>query len=182
MTSPGFADGLEPRHYTLVADRSAIVIEVRTSLGPVTFGATGLEGFVAAAVQDGVVVVDPIPAAHVELPIRDLTSGNSAYDGELHRHLDARRFPSAYVDLHHVRREEVGTSSYLVGGEVTFRGIAQFVEGVVTVEFTEAGALVVRGEKVIDIRLFEIPPPTLFMIKIEPDVTLSLQLEARLTP
>ena len=34
--------------------------------------------------------------------------------------------------------------------------------------------------QVLDIRMFEIPPPTLFMIKIDPDVSISLQLEARL--
>jgi hypothetical protein len=30
--------------------------------------------------------------------------------------------------------------------------------------------------------LFEVPPPTLFMLKIDPEVTLSLQLEARRSP
>jgi hypothetical protein len=39
----------------------------------------------------------------------------------------------------------------------------------------------VRGTKNLNIRLFEVPTPTLFMLKIEPDVTVSLQLEARLS-
>lgn len=164
----------------VVPDRSAILIEVTTSLGDVSFGATGLEGFVGVAVQDDGVDLDPGPTAHLELPILGLTSGNSAYDGELQRQIAARRFPTAYVDLHNVRRAEGGPSSYFVGGEVTFRGVTQMVEGLVVVEFPQPGAMVVRGEKILDIRLFEIPPPTVFMIKIEPDVRLSLQLEARL--
>ena len=164
----------------MVPGRSALLIEVSTSLGPVTFGATGLEGFVGAVVRGDAVELDPGPTAHLEVPIRSLTSGNSAYDGELQRHIDVRRFPTAYVDLHHVRRVEGGSSSYLVGGEVTFRGVTQLVEGMVAVEFPDPGAMVVRGDKTLDIRLFGIPPPTIYMIKIEPDVTLSLQLEARL--
>jgi hypothetical protein len=182
LSGTGTPDPSERRHYTVVPDRSALLIEVTTSLGPIAFGATGLEGFVGAVVRGDVVNLDPGPTAHLELPVRGLTSGNSAYDGELHRHIDVRRFPAAYVDLHHVRELEGDSSSYLVGGEVTFRGVTQLVEGLVTVEFPDPGAMVVRGEKILDIRLFEIPPPTLFMIKIEPDVTLSLQLEARLGP
>ncbi len=178
MTVPGPNDTPERRHYTLVPDRSAILIEVTTSLGPVTFGAVGLEGFIGAVVESGAVAVDPGPTAHLELQTRALTSGNSAYDGELHRHLDVRRFPAAYVDLHHARPVEGDTSSYHVVGELTFRGVPQLVEGLVAVEFTASGALVVRGQKILDIQMFEIPPPTLFMIKIDPDVTVSLQLEA----
>jgi hypothetical protein len=164
----------------VVPDRSAIVLDVTTSLGSVAFGATGLEGFVGAVVRGNELDLTVAPTAHLELQVHQLTSGNSAYDGEFQRHIDARRYPAAYVDLHHVSRADSASSSYLVEGEVTFRGVTQLVEGLVTVDFDGPGAMAVRGEKLLDIRMFEIPPPTLFMIKIEPDVALSLQLEARL--
>jgi hypothetical protein len=170
----------ERQRYTVVPDRSAIVLEVTTSLGPIAFGATGLEGFVGAVVGwDGLDLTVP-PTAHLELQVHQLTSGNSAYDGEFQRHIDARRFPAAYVDLHHVSRADGASSNFLIGGEMTFRGVTQPVEGLVHLDLAEPGTIAVRGEKVLDIRMFEIPPPTLFMIKIEPDVSISLQLEARL--
>lgn len=172
----------ERQHYTVVPERSAIVLEVTTSLGSVAFGATGLEGFVGAVIRGNELDLTVAPMAHLELQVHHLTSGNSAYDGEFQRHIDARRFPAAYVDLHHVSRTEGTPLSYLVGGEMTFRGVTQLVEGLVTLDLAEPGVMVVRGEQLLDIRLFEIPPPELFMIKIEPDVSLSLQLEARIGP
>jgi hypothetical protein len=113
------------QHYMVAPDRSAILIEVTTSLGPVTFGAIGLEGFVRAAVRDAALDLTATPNAHLELQVRNLTSGNSAYDGELHRHIDARRHPAAYVDLHHVQYVEDSSSNYLVAGDVMFRGVTQ---------------------------------------------------------
>lgn len=181
MTATGRPSPPERQHYTVVPDRSAIRLDVTTSLGSVAFGAMGLEGFVGAVVRGNEIDLTVAPTAHLELQVRQLTSGNSAYDGEFQRHIDARRFPAAYVDLHHVSRAQGTPLSYLVGGEMTFRGVTQPVEGLVTLDLSEPGAMVVRGEKLIDIRMFEIPPPTLFMIKIDPDVALSLQLEARLS-
>ena len=164
----------------MVPERSAILLEVSTSLGSVAFGANGLEGFVGAVVRGNEIDLTVAPTCHLEVQVHQLTSGNAAYDGELQRHIDARRFPAAYVDLHWVRQADVHAPSYLVGGELTFRGVSQPVEGLVVVDLSEPGAMVVRGEQLLDIRVFDVPPPTLFMIKIEPDVTLSLQVEARL--
>lgn len=176
MTIPGLP---ERRRYTVVPDQSAILLSVATSLGPVAFGATGLEGFVEAVVLDGEVDPDIAPAAHLEIQVHHLTSGNSAYDRELRRQLNARRFPAAYVDLHHASRVPGTARGYRVGGEVMLGGVTQPVEGIVRVEFPEPGVMVVSGEESVDIRAFGIPPPTLFMMKIEPEVKLSLQLEAR---
>jgi hypothetical protein len=170
------------RHYRVVPDRSALLIEVATSVGPVTFGAIGLEGFVRAAARGTRLDLAATPNAHLELQLRDLTSGNAAYDGELQRHIAVRRYPAAHVDLHHVHSVEDSSSDYRVAGDVMFRGITQRVEGFVTVHLPDAGLLRVSGTKSLDIRLFEVPPPTLFMLKIDPEVTVSLDLEARLGP
>lgn len=169
----------DPQHYTVVPDRSAILVNVSTSLGPVAFGATGVQGFVEALVDDGRLDLSAPPAAHLELQVSRLTSGNSAYDGELRRHIAARRFPAAYFDLHRVSRAGGSGTAYAVTGEVTFRGVSESTEGTVAVECSDTGTLVISGREALDIRVFDIPPPTLFMMKIEPEVTLSLHLEAR---
>ena len=169
----------ERRHYTLIAERSAVLLSVGTSLGPISFGALGLEGFIEAAVLDGEIDPTVPPTAHVELQVARLTSGNSAYDGELRRQIDARRFPTAYVDLHHAAPLDPASRTFRVTGEITLRGVTEPAEGVVVAELPEPGALVVSGEETLNISDFGIPPPSLFMIKIDPDVKLQLHVEAR---
>ena len=181
MTTDDFTAVPERQHYTVEPERSAILIEVTTSLGPLSFGATGLEGFVTVAVRDGAFDLALDPNAHLELQVRNLTSGNSAYDGELQRHIDARRHPAAYVDLHQVRGQD-GSSGYLVAGEIMVRGVTQLIEGRVVAEFPAPDLLEVRGTTSLDIRSFEVPPPTAFLLKIEPVVKVSLQLQARRSP
>lgn len=168
---------LERRHHSLIPERSAVLVNVSTSLGPVTFGANGVEGFITAAVHDDRIDAEVTPSAHLELLVNRLTSGNSAYDGELHRQIDGRRFPTAYVDLHAVKR--VDPAKFYVHGEVTLRGVTVPAEGMVAVDLPEPGLMVVTGDESLNISDFGIPPPSLFMIKIDPEVKLRLYLEAR---
>lgn len=170
------------RLHSLIPERSAVVLSVSTSLGPVTFGANGIEGFIEVAVADGRIGVDPGPSAHLELSVHRLTSGNSAYDTELHRQIDARRFPTSFVDLHAAAPVECASPTFEVHGEVTLRGVTVPASGVVLVERPEPGLLVVSGEDSLNISDFGIPPPSLFMIKIDPDVKLRLHLEAHADP
>ena len=175
MTGTGECDR---RHHSLIPERSAVLLSVSTSLGPVNFGADGLEGFIEAAVNHNGIEPDGA-AAHVELLVNRLTSGNSAYDGELHRQIDARRYPTAYLDLHDATPVNGGPSTFEVHGEVTLRGVTVPAKGVVVTKSTEPGLLVISGEDSLNISEFGIPPPTLFMIKIDPEVKIRLYLEAR---
>ena len=170
------------RHHTLIPEQSAVLLSVRTSLGPVTFGANGLDGFVEVAVDDGRIDPSSLPAAHLELQVNRLTSGNSAYDSELRRQISARRFPTAYVDLHRVTPVDPPAPTFHVVGEITLRGITVPAEGVVVAEVPEPGLMVVSGEDKLNISDFGIPPPSLFMIKIDPEVKLRLHLEAKAEP
>lgn len=179
MTQPGRPDR---RHHSLIPERSAVLLTVSTSLGPVAFGANGLEGFIEAVVGDHRIEPAAAPTAHLELQVNRLTSGNSAYDGELRRQIDARRFPTAYVDLHRAATADQSSPTFRVSGEITFRGATVPAEGVVVAEQPEPRLLVVTGEETLNVSAFGIPPPSLFMIKIDPEVKLRLHLEARAEP
>lgn len=174
--------GPERRHHSLVPERSAVLLSVRTSLGPVSFGANGLEGFIEAAVDDGRIEPSASPAAHLELQINRLTSGNSAYDGELRRQIDARRYPTAYVDLHRAEPADRTSPTFHVTGEITLRGVSVPADGVVVADLPESQLMVITGEETLDISDFGIPPPSLFLIKIDPEVKLRLHIEARVEP
>ena len=167
------------RHHSVVPERSAVLLRVGTSLGPVSFGANGLDGFVEAAVDGERIDVDAAPAAHLELDVIRLTSGNTIYDTELRRQIDARRFPRAYVDLHRATAVDRDSSTFHVTGEITLRGVTVPADGVVIAEFPDRRLMVVSGEETLNISDFGIPPPSLFMIKIDPEVKLRLYLEAQ---
>jgi polyisoprenoid-binding protein YceI len=167
------------RHHSLIPERSAVLLKVDTSLGPVSFGANGLDGFIEAAVDGERIDVDNAPAAHLELDVIRLTSGNSIYDTELRRQIDARRFPRAYVDLHRARAIDRDSSTFHVSGEITLRGVTVPADGVVVADLPDRARMVVSGEETLNISDFGIPPPSLFMIKIDPEVKLRLYLEAQ---
>jgi polyisoprenoid-binding protein YceI len=164
--------------FRVVPDRAAVVFVARSSAGAITFGATGIEGSIEAEVDgDAVVSTRVPPAARLEVPIEKLTSGNQLYDAELMRRVDARLFPNAVVELREV--SPVGaTGRYHVEGDLTFHGVTQAMGGTVSVSFPSPGSMVVEGEQVLDMRLFEINPPTVAMLRIYPDVRVQLHIEA----
>jgi DNA-binding PadR family transcriptional regulator len=165
------------REFQVVPDRSVLLIEARSSVGPISFGAVGVTGVIEAGVRSGIVVSDPAPSAHLEMQVDGLRSGNSVYDGELLRRIDARRFPIASIDLRESAELDSG-NRFRLDGEVTFHGVTRAVQGTVTVTSSSERKLVIAGEQVFDIRDFDIPSPTVLMLRIYPDVRVHLHVEA----
>ena len=121
------------------------------------------------------------PTAHLEVDVEHLRSGNSLYDAELLRRIDARRHPTVSLDLRACTA--LGSSGrYQLLGEVTFHGVSRPLDGTVSVAMPSDGKLVIRGEQVVDIRDFGIASPTVLMLRIYPDVMVGLQIEAELEP
>jgi DNA-binding PadR family transcriptional regulator len=167
------------RRYELVAERSALLIEARSSVGPITFGAIGLKGWVEARICDGVISSDPATRAHLEVPVAELRSGNRLYDAELLRRVDARRFPVVNLDLDECVRVGV-TDRYSLVGRIGFHDVTRTIEGGVSVTTPSAGVIRVSGEQAFDIRDYGIASPTVLMLRIYPTVSVRLQVEAAL--
>jgi hypothetical protein len=158
-------------------DRAALVLVARSNAGPITFGATGIEGSISAHVTDGEVATTVPPAARLEVPVQRLTCGNGLYDAELLRRVDARLFPRAVIELRDA--SPVGTTGrYHVEGMLTFHGVTRSMAGTVAVSFPEPGRIVIEGEQMLDMRHFEITPPAVAMLRIYPEVRVQLHLEA----
>jgi DNA-binding PadR family transcriptional regulator len=170
---------IAPETYQLVPDRSAVLIEVRSTVGPISFGTIGISGFVRASVVDGLLRTESVPSGRIDIDVSRLNSGNKLYDAELLRRIDARRFPSASVELRECQASGPG-ARYRLSGDLTIHGVTKPVDGTVTVEAMSNRRLVVTGEQVFDIRDFNIPSPTLLMLRIYPDVRVRLQAEAEL--
>jgi DNA-binding PadR family transcriptional regulator len=177
-------DDYEPvatSHFRVLPDRSAVVIDARSSVGPITFGAIGVTGSIEVAVAGRRVCSDPFPTAHLEIEVDQLRSGNSLYDAELLRRIDARRHPTVSLDLRDCTALG-STGRYQLMGEVTFHGVSRPLDGTVSVAMSSDHSLVIRGEQVVDIRDFGVVSPTVLMLRIYPDVVVGLQIEAELEP
>ena len=165
------------RSFRVDPERAALVLVARSNAGPITFGATGLEGSISAHVAGSEVSTSVPPVARLEVPVQRLTCGNGLYDAELLRRVDARLFPRAVVELRDA--SPVGTTGrYHVEGVLTFHGVTQSVAGSVAVSFPEPGRMVIEGEQMLDMRHFEITPPAVAMLRIYPEVRVQLHVEA----
>jgi DNA-binding PadR family transcriptional regulator/polyisoprenoid-binding protein YceI len=165
------------RRYRLVPDRSVVLVEARSTVGPISFGALGLTGVVDVDVAGGEIVDGGRPTALVEVPIAGLRSGNRLYDAELLRRIDAARHPIVTLDLHQGSALGVG-DRYRLEGSATVHGVTRPVTGTVVVHLSADGQLDVSGDQVFDIRDFGIESPTVLMLRIYPDVTVKLHIEA----
>ncbi|HZQ78134.1 MAG TPA: YceI family protein [Acidimicrobiia bacterium] len=164
--------------FRVVPERSSLTIDARSNVGPIRWEASGLRGGFSV-VGNGPEGVDPgkVEWAELEMEVENLTSGNQLYDAELMRRIDARTHPTARVTLRHL--DPVGTGNrYQLDGELTFHGVTRRLTGTVVVAFPDADVALVYGEKIIDIRDFDIPSPAVLMLKILPDVRVRMSLEA----
>jgi polyisoprenoid-binding protein YceI len=164
--------------FRLVPERSSLAIDARSNVGPIRWEATGLQGGFEL-MEQGPETVDPRKAqwAELEVAVEGLTSGNPLYDAELMRRIDARTYPTAQVALRHV--DPVGTGNrYQLQGNLTFHGVTRLLTGTVEIAFPASGVALIYGEKVIDIRDFDVRSPAVLMLKILPDVRVRMSLEA----
>jgi DNA-binding PadR family transcriptional regulator len=158
-------------------DRSAVLIDVRSTVGPLSFGTLGVTGTVRAALCDGALHPDVVPSGRLTIDVASLNSGNRLYDAELLRRIDARRHPTAVVNLQKCAVCGPG-SRYRLAGEITFHGVTRLAEGTVHVDALSDHRLVITGEQVFDIRDFAVTSPTVLMLRIFPDVRVHLHAEA----
>ena len=164
--------------FRVVPERSSLSIDARSNVGPIRWEAGGLRGGFEV-VENGPESIDPakVEWAQLEMAVESLTSGNQLYDAELMRRIDARTHPTARVSLRHV--DPVGAGNrYQLDGELTFHGVTRRLTGTVVIAFPDTDVALVYGEKIIDIRDFDIPSPAVLMLKILPDVRVRMSLEA----
>jgi PadR family transcriptional regulator PadR len=172
-------DGAVRRHFRVVPERSVVLIEARSTVGPIRFGALGLTGSIQVDMVGSDVCCDAKPTADLVVPVDQLRSGNGLYDAELLRRIDARRFPRVALTLQDCT--SIGTGDrYRLAAEVTFHGITRPLRGTVGVKLLSARKLVVTGDHALDVRDFQLPSPTVLMLRIYPDVRVNLHVEAEL--
>ncbi|MPY93901.1 MAG: hypothetical protein GEV08_12800 [Acidimicrobiia bacterium] len=168
--------------FSVVPARSQVRIEARSNVHPIHLRADGLEGEVEVeAGPDGrPELATAAPRGRLSLRVERLRGGNPLEDVELQRQVDGARFPTIEGVLSAVEPLPGAASCYRLRGVVDFRGVARACAGEVALEEDGEG-LRLRGEAVFDIRDFGMEPPRVLLLRVEPEVrvTVDLVLEPR---
>jgi hypothetical protein len=179
LTTLARAEAVTRRRFRVVPERSVVLIEARSTVGPIRFGAMGLTGAISVDLRGGEICCDAPPLADLVIAVDELRSGNSLYDAELLRRIEARRFPQVALTLRECA--PIGTGDrYRLAAEVMFHGITRPLRGTVGVKLLSERKLVVTGDHALDVRDFQLPSPTVLMLRIYPDVRVDLHVEAEL--
>jgi polyisoprenoid-binding protein YceI len=163
--------------YRILPTRSGVRIEARSNVHPIRTEATGLEGWLDLDVGDGKINVDQPLSGHLEFPVDNLKSGNALEDREMQRRIDVRRYPTIVGDLKSMKQTDE-PSRYIVGGDLTFRGTSRSYEDEMTVELPNDRTISMSGQSVFDIRDFGMDPPRILMLKVQPEVTVRVEIVA----
>jgi polyisoprenoid-binding protein YceI len=165
--------------YRIVPELSRVWIDARSSLHPIRSSTDGLEGFVdLVADGDGVVDLTKPPAGKLSLPVNRLSSGNRLEDRELHKRIDARRFPT--IDGVLTNMERAGNNGrYRVSGDLSFRGVSRQCEDEMSVELVDDRTVRLEGQSTFDVRDFGMEPPRILILRVEPDVVVRVEIVAQ---
>ncbi|HVS68444.1 MAG TPA: YceI family protein [Mycobacteriales bacterium] len=162
--------------YDLDPASSVVLIEARSTVGPIEFATSELTGFGSVAVdQSGDLDFGDSPEAVVQLRVEALTSGNALYDAEVRRRLDARRYPTITARL--LRARAVGRR-WALEAEITIHGTTRVMSCAADVETVNDNVIRIHGSHVVDMRDFAISVPSVLMLRIYPDVTVRCRIDA----
>jgi len=152
-----------------VPERSSVAVEARSNVHPIRLRAVGPEGHLDLAAA--------VPTGRLSLRVERLRGANALEDAELRRLADARTHP--LIEGRLTAASPTGEGAYRLAGEVTFRGVTAAVSGDVTLETLEAppaGEAVLRGAADFDIRDFGLEPPRVLLLRVDPVVTVAIEL------
>ncbi len=167
-----------PTVFDVQPGRSAVLVKARSNVGPISFATSQVRGVISAEVEGKAIDLDAPVTAELTVSLRELTSGNSLYDTELKRRIDARRHPEAVLRLEQVA-QAAATNQFELTGTIEFHAVLRPMRGLISVERLERDMMVIRGQQALDIREFDLDVPTTLALKIYPEVSVEMHVEAR---
>lgn len=156
-------------HYTLTGD-SSVIIRSRSSVHPIEWRARALAGFLEAELDSDTEVIQV--NGHLEVSVRDLTSGNKAYDLQLPRTVHARKYPLVVAELNTLERRQ---EAFFAGGLVTFHG-ATIVSGAEVTLEVSGDRVRISGTTTLDLRSFGFSPPKVLGLQVFPEVEVDFSI------
>ena len=147
-----------------------------TSLHPITVNVTP-SGWLEAEIVDGEFVAGTEIRGEVAIAVIEFQSGNPLVDRETRRRLNARQYPTIRGELSNV--VDLAGPTATVKGIVTFLGKDVELEGQFSIVDGGADTVSLGGSGQMDVQWWGLEPPTLLVLKMEPVVTVSIDLMFR---
>ncbi len=164
--------------FRFVPARSTVRIAGSSSLHPIETTADGVEGYVDLEFGPGGEVTSPAtPVGTLTFPINKLSSGNAMEDRELYRRADIRKFPTIQGVLDKIG-PPADDGTFRVGGDVTFKGVTRHYEHLLGITPVDDRTVELTGGSRFDIRDFGMEPPKVMMLKVHPEVDVSIAIVA----
>lgn len=157
-------------------NRSRLWADARSSLHPIHVETDGFEGHVEIDASGSAQMALPI---RVELAAEVVRSGNALLDRELQRRLEVQKYPRVIGEARELKVLDVAAGRYWVRGDLTLHGVSRALETEMVLRSDEKTIELV-GEKVIDMREFDLTPPKLFIFRVYPEVRVRVRLVAAL--
>lgn len=163
--------------FVVAAGASQLSAFARSTVHPFGYSAP-VTGEVDATVRDGRFdLTEPITAS-LEVDLHALSGNDPPLDGEMRRRLDVQRYPRAKAAVLTVTAGTEG-SVYRLRGELSLHGKTRPLEGDATVTL-DGDQLRATGSLLIDIREFGIKPPSLLIVRVHPEIEVTIDLVANL--
>lgn len=167
--------------FQIVPHSSRLSLEGQSSMHPIESSTTRLEGYLEAEMlDDRQLDLTTPPTGRFEIAVEDLKAGNDLYDLEMKRRLDTRRYPTIVAELLELRPLNQGNRYHAVGN-LSFHGVTRRLEGEVTITPVDERTLEIGGEQTFDVRDFNVTPPKLLMLKVYPEIKVSLKAVVKRT-
>ena len=110
-----------------------------------------------------------------------LVSGNWLVDRDVRMMFEVRKFPEISVDVIEVKTAD-GTGNYWVRGNLRLHGVTREVSGHASLVEMSDDHAVFEGGMTLDYTLFNMSPPKLLMLKVEPEVMIRGRVYAQRQP
>ena len=164
--------------YRIAPERSHVWIDARSNVHPIHSSTNGLEGFVELDLETaGGVNLSVMPTGKLSLSVDKLSSGNRLEDRELHKRIDARRYPTIEGVLSQVEADGE-SGNYRVSGDIIFRGVSKRHEDQMHIREVDDTTIQLGGSSRFDIREFGMEPPHMLMLKVDPEVDIRIEIFA----
>jgi polyisoprenoid-binding protein YceI len=157
--------------------RSTVRVGLRVNLHPSHIDANALSGVIDCEVDDqGKPRLDQPYSAEVSLPVDAIKSGNGLQDREMRRRFDAGRYPTITARV--IKGEALeGDGHYRAIAQLTLHGQTREITGEIQLH-VDGTTMTIDGQQVINVKDFGIDPPRLIILKVEPDVDLTVHIVA----
>jgi polyisoprenoid-binding protein YceI len=166
--------------FSIVSQRSRVTVEVQSTLRRIDLESTRLGGEFEAILRDGRLEASAATGTF-SVPALSVVSGNWLIDRDVKVMLEARKFPEIVGTLLEIKTAGDG-GQYQLRGTLRLHGVTREVQGQATiVELTDRRA-VISGEMKLDYTQFNLIPPKLLMLSVEPEVMIRGRVHAEFEP